>query len=353
MFLSIGEGMVATDENGLISRINKTALNMLGYEEAELLGKPFLQAIQNTDSLGNTIDPLERPITQAFVTGKTISAKIFMRKKNGELFAALVTVSPILLDNEPTGAIEVFRDITEAEEIDRMKSEFISIASHQLRTPLTAIKTYTHMLNNGFAGELREQQQDFLNIILSSTEHMNSLVDTLLDISKIETGKLQIVPSVISPLKLIQDIVSEFDGLITQKRILLEIKHERVPKEIFVDPILIREIYSNLLSNAIKYSKVGGTIVLSLKRTTGNLVLSVKDNGYGIPHHQKERIFDKFFRATNALALDANGSGLGLYLVKNIAQNLGGDIWFKSKEGVGSTFFFSMPFKPNETRLEA
>lgn len=351
LFLSIGEGAIASDEQGRISRVNSVALQLLGFDESDLLHKPFMQVIQSSEADGSPVDPLERPITQAFITGKTVARKSFYRKKDGEYLAVSVTVSPILLSNEPIGAIEVFRDITEEQEIDRMKSEFISIASHQLRTPLTAIKTYAHLLNNGYAGKLTKPQRDFVQIVLASTEHMNKLIDILLDISKIESGRLNIEPVAVSPKELIKDVLDEFNSLVKEKNIKLEVKLSKLPEEIFVDPVLTKEIYSNLLSNAIKYTPPGGEIVFSLKRTTDSLQLSVKDSGYGIPDSQKERIFGKFFRASNVLALEANGSGLGLYMVKKIAQSMGGDIWFKSKEGVGSTFFFSVPYSQYDIKL--
>lgn len=351
LFLSIGEGAIATDENGRISRVNDVACKLLGFSEQELVGQPFLWMIQSFDEEANVIDPLERPITQAFITGKTLTRKCLYLKKNGELLPIFCTVSPIMLNGKPLGAIEVFRDITEESEIDRMKSEFISIASHQLRTPLTAIKTYAHLLRQGFAGKLTDPQTEFIDIVLNSTAHMNDLIDTLLDISKIETGRLNIEPVAIAPQRLVDEVVREFETLIKEKDIKLRVSLLKLPPEIFVDPVLTKEIYANLLSNAIKYSRPGGKILFSLVRNKDELLLTVKDQGYGIPADQKDRIFGKFFRAANALTLETNGSGLGLYMAKKIAQSQGGDIWFKSREGVGSTFFFVTPYNKDAPRL--
>lgn len=343
LFLSIGDGAIAMDQKGKVSRVNKIALDLLGYTREEMLGKPFMEVVHSIDKYGKPIKPIDRPITQVFVTGKSISVNTYYLRKDGTRFPASSTVSPIMLNDQPTGAIEVFRDITLEHEIDRMKSEFISIASHQLRTPLTAIKTYAHMLYKGFAGELNESQKEFISIVTSSADHMNKLIDTLLDISLIEAGKLSIQKKKVNLRSFIDDLVQEFALNAKQKDIYLEIKLGRLPSDILMDPLLVREIYANLLSNAIKYTPPKGRVIFDLRVKNNDLVAAVKDTGHGIPDKHKDRIFGKFFRAPNIMSLESNGSGLGLYMVKGIAENLGGDVWFKSKEGKGSTFYFSMP----------
>ncbi len=343
IFLSIGEGVIATNQFGKISRVNKIALDMLGYTKDEVLGKPFLDVLKCVDKSGHPIMPIDRPITQVFVLGRPISVNLYYLRKDLSKFPASVTVSPILLDGKPTGAIEVFRDITLEREIDRMKSEFISIASHQLRTPLTAIKTYAHMLYKGFAGDLNDPQKEFVNIIISSSDHMNKLIDTLLDISLIEAGKLAVVRKKVNLDQFIKEIIREFTLQATEKNITIKVKLGGLPTLVYIDPLLVREVYSNLLSNAIKYTPVKGKIVVSLTEKNNSLLFSVKDNGHGIPESHKDRIFGKFFRAPNVLSMEANGSGLGLYMVKGIADNLNGKVWFDSRESKGSTFYFSMP----------
>ncbi|HSX24248.1 MAG TPA: PAS domain-containing sensor histidine kinase [Candidatus Saccharimonadales bacterium] len=349
LFFSIGDGAILTDIDGRISKINREALDILGYKEKEVLNQPFLHVIRSTNAEGEPIDPLDRPITQAFVTGKTISTKSYYIRKDGKIIPAFITVSPIILNNLPTGALQVFRDITVEEEIDLMKSEFISIASHQLRAPLTAVKTYAHLLTNGYAGPLNSEQQAFIDIVLASADHMNSLIDTFLDVSKIETGKLKIEAAVISPKKLLEEVLQEFTPIAKQGNVTLLVEADtHIPAKITADPLLTKEIYTNLLSNAIKYTPAKGNVRIGLERQKGNLVFSVTDTGYGIPSSQQDKIFQKFFRASNAASVEASGSGLGLYLSKRIAENMGGDLRFNSREGQGTTFYFIQPLQPRK-----
>ena len=158
LFSSIGEGVLASDENGIITRVNQTALDLLGMRRSALLGKRFTDAVVSVHDNGKTVSAYDRPIVKAFQTGKTVSARTLYVRSDGSLLPAQVTVSPIIYRKKPVGAIEVFRDLTDEIESDKLKSDFISIASHQLRTPLSAINMYTRMLRDGLAGELKPEQ---------------------------------------------------------------------------------------------------------------------------------------------------------------------------------------------------
>jgi len=343
LFNSIGIGAITTDETGKINRVNKAALDILGYKERELLGKWFPKTIIALDSDGNIVKPLHRSITHAFLSGKPISKKTFYQTKDFRVIPVFATVSPILVNNVPIGAMEIFRDISTEEEVDRMKSEFISVASHQLRTPLTAIKTYAHLLAGEYAGKLNPQQEEFVNTILTSVDRMNMLVTVLLDISKIESGKLHIVAKRANLNNIANDILQELKHQAENKKIKLTLNLPPTPIITVTDPLLTKEIYVNLLSNAIKYTPEGGEVTASLGIKGHNVVFSVTDTGYGIPAAVQERIFTKFYRAHNITDKGTEGTGLGLYLVHSLAENMGGKIWFKSREGEGSTFYFSIP----------
>ncbi|GAC1391818.1 MAG: hypothetical protein NVSMB46_05720 [Candidatus Saccharimonadales bacterium] len=343
LFLSIGEGAIATDEKGKIERINSTALNILGYTEQEVIGKWFPKICIATDEAGKAIPTIERPITQAFLTGHTVSQKTFYLTKQGTIVPIALTVSPILINDTPIGAIEVFRDISIEHEVDKMKSDFISIASHQLRTPLSAIQTYANMLIGGYQGELKPDQLDFMKIIISSVDRMNELINTLLDITRIETGKMTVVPESICLQSIISEIMTELEPSIKNKNLVLSTLISKKAIDTMTDKLLIKEAYTNLVTNAIKYTPAKGKIKISLTRKTGHAIFSVKDSGYGIPSELQDRIFSKFFRAQNILKKDTTGTGLGLYMVKAIATALDGDITFKSVQDKGSDFYFSIP----------
>lgn len=343
LFASIGEGVIATDEKGYITRINQVALDLLGYSKSEVLGKRFTSKIIALHDNGSPINIIDRPIVRAFMTGQTVNARTSYKRKDGSMMPIGVTVSPIIFRKKPIGAIEVFRDLSSEIESDKLKSDFISIASHQLRTPLSAINMYTRMLQDGLAGELTEHQLSYIHVVLSSVERMNELIDTLLNITRIEAGGITIRPKNLEFDKLVSSILTEFMPLAAEKNITLS--HSIAPSipPVVSDPLLLKEICANLLSNAIKYTPDGGAVEISVTASKNDLRFAVMDNGYGIPDTAQKHIFTKFFRADNITIQDVSGTGLGLYLIKTIADNLGGELWFESQENVGTTFYFSLP----------
>lgn len=343
LFESIGDGLLVTDEKGNINRINQVALAILGYAEEEVLGQWFPEFVQAQYEDGKPIIPLERPITRAILTGASISDKIYYMTKSGDRVPVAVTVSPIIVKGKPVGAIEVLRDITREQEIDRMKSDFISIASHQLRTPLSAIKTYTNMLFDGFQGELKPGQMEFLEIILGSVERMNETINMLLNISRIESGSMKIEPQEIDVVRLVKAMHQEQVSVAEKKKLKMTTSFSHRSLIITTDPLLLTEVFSNLVSNSIKYTPPEGRIKLVVSGTDRGVVLSVHDNGYGIPEELQGNIFTKFFRAANVTSKEAGGNGLGLYLAKLLAEALGGRLWFESQEGKGSVFYLALP----------
>jgi signal transduction histidine kinase len=256
---------------------------------------------------------------------------------------AQITVAPIIYRKKPIGAIEVFRDLTNEIENDKLKSDFISIASHQLRTPLSAINMYTRMLRDGLAGELTEQQLPYIQTVLTSVERMNVLIDTLLNITRIEAGGITLKLRPVRLDELSREMLVEFVPAAQAKDISLtaEIPFDMLPMR--TDNLLIKEVCANLLSNAIKYTPEGGAIRFEMTENAKEVHWKVIDNGYGIPEKDQKNIFLKFFRAANITSRDVSGTGLGLYLIKNIAEALGGELWFESAEDKGSTFHFTLP----------
>lgn len=344
IFMSIGDGAIATDEFGKITRVNPGALSILDFSESELIGGWFPKKIIAVDSNNVPINLIDRPITKAFLTGQSISEKMFYRRKNGQLVPVAVTISPILLDDKPLGAIEVFRDITLQEEIDRMKSEFISLASHQLRTPLSAIKTYSHMLVDGYMGEITSAQKKSLKTIINATNRMNELISTLLNITRIESGTIAVTPKIVVIEKLVEDVIKELTIMADNNQITLSYK--RIGKgstNIKTDALMVKEILTNLVSNSIKYTPENGSVTIIIKPRNSDILITVSDTGWGIPKYAQEQIFSKFFRAHNIVKRETTGTGLGLYLVKGLLDQLGGTIWFSSSEGVGTSFHFTLP----------
>ena len=343
LFRSIGDGAISTDEFGKITRINPMALKILGYKEHDLLGQWFPKVIVALSESGTPVNLIDRPIAKVFLTGKPIFEKMYYRKKNGTKIPVSVTASPILLNKRPIGAIEVFRDITLESEIDRMKSEFISLASHQLRTPLSSVKTYAHMLVDGYIGELQPQQITAIKTIISAADRMNELISTLLNITRIESGSIRLSSKTLNASKLAEDVVKELRPQAISKKIDLRLSLPTTACMVKTDSLLAKEILSNLVANAIKYTPEEGSTTVAVSRKHHDVTFSVTDTGLGIPKFSQDQIFTKFFRAPNVVRRETTGTGLGLYLVKGLSDRLGGKVWFESAEGKGSCFYFSVP----------
>lgn len=343
IFLSIGDGAIVTDEHGYIIRVNEPALKILGYTKKELIGKWFPRTVVAENEDGEVMPLMDRPITLSFVTGKPVSEKTFYRCKDGSRVPVWLTVAPVLLGRKPIGAVEVFRDISQEYEVDRMKSEFISIASHQLRTPLTAIMVYSHMLAEGYAGKLSQEQCELLNPIITAVERMNTLVSALLNTTRLEAGRIRLKLRKTNIRELIQEVIREIRPEAEQKGIHLGSDIRTKDTDFQTDPLLTKEIMMNLLSNAIKYTPPAGAVDVSLYKQRNKVIFKVSDSGYGIPADEQAYVFTKFFRGSNIKGREESGTGLGLYTIKELANTMGGDLWFDSRENKGSTFFFSFP----------
>jgi PAS domain S-box-containing protein len=344
LFMSIGDGAITTDEFGRITRVNPSAENMLGFKEAELLGQWFLKSIVAISFEGQRMTVIDQPITQAFLTGKPVSGKMFYVSKTGSQIPVAVNVSPIISKKRPIGAIEVFRDISIEQEVDRMKSEFISLASHQLRTPLSAIKTYSHMLSDGYMGELNDSQKQSLKTIISASNRMNELISTLLNITRIESGTIAVNTRSLKLDEVIEEIIPELKLMADAKSINLHV--DKVGKEstqIKTDSLIVKEVVTNLVSNAIKYTPEEGEVKVVIKPQRSTITVEVSDSGWGIPIHAHDKVFSKFFRGSNIIKRETSGTGLGLYLVKGLVDTLKGKIWFTSEEGNGTSFYVTLP----------
>ena len=345
---SIGDALVVIDRDGYITFVNKAFEATTGWKAKEVLGKVLVDVVPSETENGHPVETKERFITKILDGENPESdhaSTIYYVRKNKTRFPVNSLVKGIVIDGEMVGAVKTFRDITLEKDIDKAKTEFVSLAAHQLRTPLSAIGWYTEMLLSGDAGELTEMQKKYLDQIYSGNERMVGMVRSFLNVSRIELGTLQMECEETDVEKLLQSVAEEEKQNILAKEINMNFNFEKNIPKITIDPKKIRMVFQNLLSNAVKYTPVKGDIDISVHKSEDNknLIFKFADTGFGIPENSKEKIFSKLFRAENVVEKATEGTGLGLYIVKNIVDNSGGDIWFESKENVGTTFYISLP----------
>jgi signal transduction histidine kinase len=226
-----------------------------------------------------------------------------------------------------------------------MKSEFVSIVSHQLRSPLTNLRWAADFLISSDKEKLKEKEADYLKIMKENAVRMGELIDNLLIVSRIEQGRFPLKKEEVNLEDMIKEVIKDFEIFAEASNVKINIAIAGRLPPIFIDKFQIRLLLDNLLSNAMRYTKGGGKIEISLSRDNKNILFKIKDSGVGIPQRDQKYIFQKFFRAQNAQTYQTQGSGLGLYIAKCVAESSGGKISFKSEEGKGSTFWFTIPVK--------
>lgn len=341
-FDNAAEHIIITNPEGIILYANKGAENTTGYAQKEMIGKK--------PSLWGDLMPkefYERMWRTIKKEKKEFTGEITNKRKNGEKYQAQLKIAPIF---DTSGKIKLFvgieRDITKEKEIDKAKTEFVLLASHQLRTPLTSINWYTQMLLEGEVGELNKKQKSYLHKMNDSGQSMVKLVNNLLDISHLELGMFVTNPASIDIIELTKKSLEEQKLELDKKKITLIKKFNKSIPKLWADPKLLGIVFQNLLSNAIKYTAEKGIIEFSIAQDKKkNVLIKISDTGYGIPKNQQDKIFTKLFRADNVKIKDTTGSGLGLYMVQSIIERTGGKIWFESEENKGTTFFITLPIK--------
>lgn len=333
----IADGVVVFDRLGKIITANPAMGTLLGRSAGSMLGQTF-------DTLmGRDMSEDDREMITRLLQDGAITWSGFKFKWGEKTFA--VSIAPVHNNTElVTGMVAVFRDFTREAEIDRMKSLFVSIASHDLRTPLNSILGYTEMLYEGVYGELGKEQQDVIGRVVANTRHMLGLVNNLLDRAQIEAGSLRLTVAPFSPSELVADVLKVMGVLARTRGLTLGGQvADDVPQVLYGDWQRLNQILVNLLSNAVKFTEEGKVQVRVYLPDSGHWAMEVSDTGCGISRQDQDDVFDPFRRGGDSDKY--GGSGLGLSIVKQLVEMMGGGITLESEVGQGSVFTIVLPLR--------
>jgi len=344
------EGIVIFDRNGNIVGFNPASTTITGYSAAEVIGKPFGKILKTISQSSPGPSPLARVLSDGITITK--SEQLIENRSGGRVWTE-ISYSPIFDDaGRFTSGLAIVRDTTRDREIEEIKSDFISIVSHELRTPLTAIKGFLSMTLKQDFGSLTEKQFHYLSRVYQSNQRMINLVEDLMDVTYIESGKINLNIGPVAMESIISEVVSELAAKGASNQVMINVRRRQRLPLVLADETRLHQIVLNLVDNAIKYSMPGTEVEVDFKIEGDNLITTVSDHGVGISKSQIDRLFTKFGRIFNPLSVQAGGTGLGLYIVKNLVESHNGRIWATSQEGKGSKFHFSLPIAKQLPLLE-
>ncbi len=336
IFDNLTDGLMVFNKEGKLLLINSMAQRIFFLKEQDtkkILGSSIEQ-FSDVPFLNNLFFLLGKEIKECFRRELEIKQELILE----------ITSSSVLKNKEKTGTLVILRDVTREKTVERMKTEFVTISAHQLRTPLSAMQWMLERLLQEKAGKLTEEQKMLLQKAFKDNKKMIALISDLLNLVKIEEGKqdYQLKPARID--EVIESAISAFQEEIKNKNIKFEfqIPAKKLPK-VKIDSEQVGFVIQNLLDNAIKYTPAGGTVRAAIELKDQEIEVSIQDSGMGIPKKQQKDIFKKFFRAGNAVKIDTEGKGTGLFIAKNIIEAHNGKMWFESAEGKGTTFYFTLP----------
>ncbi len=364
MFESVSDGLAVTDLNGVIVDVNDRLLEMHGFgSRDEVLGKHASKLTAPFDR-ERTMVNIQKTLDEGF----PMSIESTLLRADGSGFPAELSMS-VLKDasGNPIGSITIGRDITErkraeqeliektneVEKANRLKSEFLASMSHELRTPLNVIIGFSELMMDEVPGEINEEQRQCLNDILNSSNHLLNLINEVLDLSKIESGKVKLKLENVALTEIIECLTKTMVPILTIRKQSLDVELEERLPPVHANKAKLKQVLLNLLSNAAKFTPDGGKLKIEAVREGDWCRVSVVDNGIGIKKEDQERIFEPFSQLDITPAKDKGGAGLGLTIVKKIIEKHGGRIWVESKYGKGSRFTFTLPIVQQDGALRS
>jgi PAS domain S-box-containing protein len=337
-----GEGIVGLDRSGRLTFANPAAAALLGRSADELVGRSFHEVTDPRGLDGEPIPAELDPIAEALADGqiRTVTDETYRRADGTDLSVEL-TVAPSRDADEVTGAVLMFRDVTERRAVDRMKDEFVSVVSHELRTPLTSLRGALGLLQGGLLEEAPPKAQRMVHIAVESTDRLIRLINDILDVERIASGGLALHRQAWPAANLVGRAVAEMRGLAAEAEVHVEIG--AVVGTVDADADRIVQTIANLLSNAIKFSPPQGTVRIATEEQDNVVLFCVSDEGAGIPPDQSEAVFGRFAQVDASDTREKEGSGLGLAISRGIVEQHGGRIWVQSEPGIGATLCFTLP----------
>ena len=338
---SVGDGIYGVGVDGRVSFVNLAGVRTLGYPEAELIGADA-HALFHAEPPETSAHPTERCYIAAAIRERTVTSvteDAYVRADGGHV-AVEVTATPVVSEGEVHGAVVVFRDVTERREVDRLKSEFVSMVSHELRTPLTSIQGTLRMLDAGTLGELAPPARRMTRIALDGSTRLSRLINDILDIERIGSGVVRMEFGQHSVTELVEAAVGELRVLADRAKVTIVLGS--LDGWVTADPDRINQTLTNLIGNAIKFSPMHRTIDIAAAGRGSFVEFSITDHGRGIPPEKLEAIFQRFEQVDSSDARDKGGSGLGLAISRSIVERHGGRIWAENNPAGGAIFRFTL-----------
>ena len=327
------------NQKGCIEWPNKAALRFFKGTQEQLEDTSFFSYLVTDED--HTVEQLVEDFKRKL---PIVEKEYQIKRLDGVIRSILLSLLPLEQKEKKGYGIATLLDITERKEIEKSKTEFVSLAAHQLRTPLSTLNWYTEMLLTNKEETLTQMQEKYISKLARSTHDMADLVNTLLNVSRIEMGKIPVSIERSNITDIAESVLDELTPDMIEKKLIVKKEYGSII-DFLTDPKLLRIILQNLVSNAVRYTPENGSITITITQTQKNIEVRVSDTGYGIPPEQQDKIFLKLFRADNARQKVANGNGLGLYMTKALVEALGGTITFTSAINKGTTFICVLPEK--------
>ncbi len=357
---SISDGVLLIGANNLIQVFNPGAAKISTWPQNEAAGLDYRSVMKFVDSKNQALPDSLHPIYQTLSTGNSVRDNTaILLTKNGTPLSVDVGVSPLVENNKVIGAVAILRDVEEQRKQEKQRADFISTASHEMRTPVAAIEGYLALALNDKVSKIDAKARSYLDKAHASTQHLGKLFQDLLTSAKADDGRLSNHPIVIEMGDFVEKLVEDLRFSAEKKGLLLELLmggHQRtdantidVSKKVVkpllyvhVDPDRLREVITNLFDNAVKYTE-SGRISIGITGDKDVVQFHIADTGPGIPKEDQSHLFQKFYRVDNSATRTIGGTGLGLYICRKIVELYGGRIWVESEPGKGSTFYINLP----------